>query len=91
MMLEQLQLVELTSLAQARGMSVSKLARKYIQDGIEVEKVDERIKYRNVSPRQRMLKSVANIRRLKLADKPTDASLNHDHYLYGAPRRYGSS
>lgn len=88
-MLESDQAAALADLARVKNISVSSLVRKYIEDGVKIEKSIQKIS--GLSPKQKVLRSVAKARKLKLSKGVRDLSENLDHYLYGAPRKYGSS
>ena len=80
---------DLMFLSQVKNQSMSELVRKFVSEKVEEEKKKvKRAKYSN--PIQTLLKMA---KRAEEIDKkygysgPTDGAINHDHYLYGAPKK----
>lgn len=80
---------DLEFLARARGKSVSKLVREYLRDRILKEK-KKNIPEAGTGATVALtgMAETAKIIEKKLGSSgPKDASINIDHYLYGAPKK----
>ena len=80
---------DLLMLAEIKNQSMSQLVRTYVVDRVRKEK-------RTLRRRKTMSGGEALLKMAEAAEKidkkygfsgPTDWSVNHDHYLYGAPKK----
>ncbi len=71
---------ELAAKAQAHGVSAEDFARQVLKRAIEEEAVPE--------PFRRAFTSRVHAMPAEVFDRlPTDGASEHDHYLYGSPKR----
>lgn len=80
---------ELSLLSQITDKSVSQIVREFLRDKIQEEKKKIRkIKRLNpVATLLKMAKKAEEIDKKYGYSGPTDWSINHDHYLYGTPKK----
>lgn len=80
---------DLLLLSQFTNKSMSRLVREFLKEKVKEEKKKIR-KTKRLDPIQALLKMAKKAEEI---DKkygysgPTDGSINHDHYLYGAPKK----
>lgn len=80
---------DLLMLAEAKNQSMSQLVRTYVVEKVNVEKKKMR-RRKTMSGAEALLKMAEAAEKI---DKkygysgPMDWSVNHDHYLYGAPKK----
>lgn len=80
---------ELSLLSQTTDKSVSQLVREFLRDRIQEEKKKIR-KTKKINPAKALLemaKAAEEIDKKFGCSGPTDLSINHDYYLYGAPKK----
>ena len=79
---------DLVMLAEYKNQSISQLVRTFVADRVKKEKKTIK-KSKKINAVETLLKFAKETE--KIAKKygdigPTDWSINHDHYLYGAPK-----
>jgi predicted metal-dependent enzyme (double-stranded beta helix superfamily) len=67
-----------------RKDSASEILRSLVKKEAYVKKKQQKGK---INAAQEMLKTTREIKRLSLSKAPGDLSVNHDHYLYGWPKK----
>jgi len=82
---------DLLYLSMATNRSMSSLVREFVVEKVKIEKKKAvRAKRTSANGVEILLKMAESAERLseKYPSKgPSDLSINHDHYLYGAPKR----
>lgn len=80
---------DLLWLSQMKNQSMSQLVRTYVVDRVKKEKKTLR-RRKTMSGAEALLKMAEAAEQIDEKygySGPTDVSINHDHYLYGAPKR----
>lgn len=82
---------DLLFLSEEKSQSISRLVRQWLGERIAVEKKKiKKQKKRVMSGAEALLelaKKAEELDRKYGYEGPTDGALNHDHYLYGAPKK----
>jgi len=80
---------DLEYLSEVKNQSMSSLVRKFVAEKVKMEK--KRVKKVKVMDGATALllmsKEAERIEKKYPSYGPTDLSINHDHYLYGAPKK----
>ncbi|MBI4067709.1 hypothetical protein HY407_04980 [Candidatus Gottesmanbacteria bacterium] len=80
---------DLEYLSEVKNQSMSSLVRKFVAEKVKIEK--KRVKrVKKMDPVKALLglaKRAEEIDKKYGFSGPTDWSINHDHYLYGSPKR----
>lgn len=78
---------DLLYLSMATNRSMSSLVREFVVEKVKIEKKKvAKAKRPQVNGVEILLKMAASAEKLGLSG-PRDLSINHDHYLYGAPKK----
>ena len=78
---------DLLYLSMATNRSMSSLVREFVVEKVKIEKKKAaRAKRVSTSGVEILLKMAESAEKLGLSG-PRDLSINHDHYLYGAPKK----
>lgn len=83
---------DLMELATLTNQSMSQLVRRFVASAVKEEKKSAKRKTKKLSGVELLLKMAKEAERIEKKyggddSYPTDAALNHDHYLYGAPKK----
>lgn len=82
---------DLEYLSEVTNRSMSDLVRQFVAEKVKVEKKRvKKQKVKKMSGAEALLKMAEEAKKIDEkygTDYPTDLSINHDHYLYGAPKR----
>ncbi|KKQ42116.1 MAG: hypothetical protein US60_C0023G0006 [Microgenomates group bacterium GW2011_GWC1_37_8] len=82
---------DLEYLSEVKNQSISKLVRTYLSEKVRLEKKKaKRKRIKKMSGVETLLKMAESAEKLAKKYKisgPRDLSINHDHYLYGAPKK----
>jgi predicted transcriptional regulator len=85
---------DLAYLSEVTNRSMSELVRQFLAEKVKVEK--KRVDQKQKTKGKRMTGAEALLAMAKAAEEidrkygyegPTDWSINHDHYLYGLPKK----
>lgn len=80
---------DLEFLSIKKGESMSSLVRKFLKDKIKQEKKKIPKESRKTGGAEALLKMAEEAEKIDKkygSNYPTDLSINHDYYLYGAPK-----
>lgn len=84
--------LDLEYVSSVTNQSISRLVRHILSDGLKIEKkkIKKYASGKKMSAVDTILKMADKAQ--KIAEKygcdyPSDLSINHDHYLYGAPKK----
>lgn len=77
---------DLLWLSEETNQSMSQLVRKFVAEKVKVEKKKAKRKRKKLSGVEILLKMAESAKKHNLTG-PRDLSYNHDHYLYGAPKK----
>lgn len=78
---------DLLYLSMATNRSMSSLVREFVVEKIKIEKKKaSKVKRPQANGVEILLKMAESAEKLGLSG-PSDLSINHDHYLYGAPKK----
>jgi len=83
---------DLVYLSEVTNRSMSALVREFVAEKVKIEKKKVRNKKKvkkmsGVEALLAMAKEAQQIDKKYGSDYPTDLSANHEHYLYGVPKR----
>lgn len=84
---------DLVYLSEITNESISSLVRRFVAGKVKAEKrvqTRRRIKSKKMSGAQALLKMAEAAEKIEKkygTSGPTDGSINHDYYLYGAPKK----
>lgn len=80
---------DLLMLAEMKNQSMSQLVRTYVSAKVQEEKkkVRKRKAMSGVDALLKMAEAAEKIDKKYGYSGPTDVSVNHDHYLYGSPKK----
>ncbi|MEI6533127.1 MAG: CopG family transcriptional regulator [Candidatus Roizmanbacteria bacterium] len=68
---------EIKRLADATGTSIAEVIRGYVEVGLK----------KNTNIDKSGKKVMMDLMNMRFSGGPPDLSINHDHYLYGAPKK----
>lgn len=89
-LLDQQTKLDLESLAGMKNQSISSLVRQMLKEKLKEEKkkmIRKKKKMTGVEVLLAMAEEAKKIAKKYGASGPRDLSINHDHYLYGAPKK----